>query len=229
MKKAVPFLLAVVLLFSLLSVPSLALDAPAADGVWLTGSAAGFSVTPCAADGSAITADTSHDCDGDGTADTFYAGAARFTVTYAPASGLVIGDNYTIIMYTGDSISVDTILYLDQITVSEADVGLGSLTFDVFPASMEDAVIKVTSDTAGFSGPVTVTTVHTYLSYKLGDVDEDGKITTLDAVKILQYYVGSITLTTNQKNAADTDGDGKITTIDAVRILQYYVGSISSF
>ncbi len=68
-------------------------------GVWLQGSAAGFTVTPCTADGTAISADTSYDCNGDGAADSFYAGAARFTVTYAPASGLTAGDNYTIIMY----------------------------------------------------------------------------------------------------------------------------------
>lgn len=229
MKKAASFLLVSMLVCTLLCVPSLALDAPAADGVWLSGSAAGFSVTPCTADGSSISADTSCDCDGDGTADTFYAGAARFTVTYAPVSGLVVGDNYTIIMYTGGSISAESILYIDQITVSETEIGNGSLTFDVFPSSMEDAVIKVTSDASEFPGPVTVTTVHTYLSYTLGDVDGKDGITTLDAVKILQYYVGSLNLTGNQLKAADVDHDGFVTTLDAVKILQYYVGSISEF
>jgi pectate lyase len=99
----------------------------------------------------------------------------------------------------------------------------------VFPSSVEDAVIKVTSDAAGFSGPVTVTKVHTYLSYVLGDVNLDGYVTTIDAVKILQYYVGSLSLTDTQLKAADVNHDSDVSTLDAVKILQYYVGSISEF
>lgn len=229
MKKAVSILMAFMLLCSLLIIPSAALSAPAVSGVWLTDTASAFTVTPCGADKTPIAVDTSLDCNNDGNADSFYASAVRFAVKYTPTLGLHVGDNYVILMYKGSTISVDSILYINQITVSDADVSLGYLTFDVYPSSVLDAAIVVTSDALGFSGAVTAAKVHQYLSFKLGDTDEDGKITTLDAVKILQYYVGNITFTNNQKSAADTDRDGKVTTLDAVRILQYYVGNISGF
>jgi len=228
MKKAVSFLMAVMLLCSLLIIPSVALSAPTVSGVWLTTNP-GFTVTPCGADKTPIAVDTSFDCNNDGNADNFYAGAVRFAVKYTPSLGLHVGDNYVILLYEGSTISVGSIHYINQITVSDADVSLGYLTFDVYPSSLLNATIVVTSDALGSSDPVTLAEVHQYLSFKLGDTDEDGKITTLDAVKILQYYVGNITFTDNQKSAADTDRDGKVTTLDAVRILQYYVGNISGF
>ncbi len=59
-----------------------------------------------------------------------------------------------------------------------------------------------------------------------GDVNEDGKINTLDAVKILQYVAKKVELTEKQKLAADVNGDKRINTLDAVRILQYVAKKI---
>ena len=59
----------------------------------------------------------------------------------------------------------------------------------------------------------------------LGDVNGDGKITTVDAKWVLQAVSGSRTLTPEQIAAADVNGDGKITTVDAKWILQAVSGS----
>ena len=60
---------------------------------------------------------------------------------------------------------------------------------------------------------------------KLGDPNNDSKITTVDAKWVLQYVSGSRTLTPEQIAAADVNGDGKITTVDAKWILQTVSGS----
>ena len=60
-----------------------------------------------------------------------------------------------------------------------------------------------------------------------GDVDGNGKIEAYDASLILQYVVGKINNITVA--AADVDGNGKIEAYDASLILQYVVGKINSF
>lgn len=57
----------------------------------------------------------------------------------------------------------------------------------------------------------------------IGDVNGDGKITSTDAVMVLQSIVYNINLTSEQQKAADFNGDGKIDTQDAVAILQKVV------
>lgn len=61
-----------------------------------------------------------------------------------------------------------------------------------------------------------------------GDVNGDGKVNTLDAVKILQYVAKKIVLTSKQSLVADVNGDGKINTLDAVKILQYVAKKITT-
>ena len=57
----------------------------------------------------------------------------------------------------------------------------------------------------------------------------DGAVSAHDAVMVLQYVVGLITLTDTQKKTADVSKDGIVTPYDAVLILQYVVDLISSF
>jgi hypothetical protein len=64
---------------------------------------------------------------------------------------------------------------------------------------------------------------------KYGDVNNDGKINSLDALEILTYSVGSKTLDSDSLKRADVTGDGKVNSSDALDILRYVVGLISSF
>ena len=62
-----------------------------------------------------------------------------------------------------------------------------------------------------------------------GDADGDNFVTPIDAMLVLQFYVGDIPETVLNTAATDVDGDGFATPIDAMLILQYYVGDIAKF
>lgn len=62
-----------------------------------------------------------------------------------------------------------------------------------------------------------------------GDVDENGKINSSDALTVLQSVVGIVQLSERQSKAADVDGSKKIDTSDALMILQYTVNIIDIF
>ncbi len=68
-----------------------------------------------------------------------------------------------------------------------------------------------------------------YIKAKLGDLNNDGNINSLDALIVLQFVVGQITPNATQKVLADTNKDGKYDSTDALRILQYTVGAIAKF
>ena len=67
------------------------------------------------------------------------------------------------------------------------------------------------------------------LDITIGDVNGDGKINTADAVVVLKYAAGMISLDNNQLVAGDTNHDGKVNTADAVLILKYAAGMITAF
>lgn len=59
-----------------------------------------------------------------------------------------------------------------------------------------------------------------------GDANKDGKITTLDALKIQKAIVSSSNkLDATSEEAGDVLNDGKITTLDALRVQKYVVGN----
>lgn len=68
----------------------------------------------------------------------------------------------------------------------------------------------------------------TYSLLRIGDVDEDGEITVLDALTILQEASGEIDLSSRQMAQADVDRDGKITVSDALRIMEFIIGKETS-
>ena len=59
---------------------------------------------------------------------------------------------------------------------------------------------------------------------KMGDLDNDGKITSADSLLILRQSVGLEHFTDVQQKLADVDDDGKITSADALEVLRYSVG-----
>ncbi len=67
---------------------------------------------------------------------------------------------------------------------------------------------------SSFSAPVTV------LEMMPGDLDNDGKVTAIDARKVLRFSAGLETLSEGQKIASDVNKDGKINAIDARAVLR---------
>ena len=61
-----------------------------------------------------------------------------------------------------------------------------------------------------------------------GDVDGDGNITVLDALKLLRAIYDESLLTQEEFLRADINGDGSLSAVEALRILQYANKSISS-
>lgn len=57
----------------------------------------------------------------------------------------------------------------------------------------------------------------------VGDIDSNGKVTSADALSVLQYSVGS--LSNINTKYADVNGDGHVNSNDALTILQICVGS----
>lgn len=63
----------------------------------------------------------------------------------------------------------------------------------------------------------------------VGDVNNDKKVNSSDALLVLQYSTGNLTLNSNQKSQADVDKNSKINSNDALKILQYAAGLIKKF
>lgn len=57
-----------------------------------------------------------------------------------------------------------------------------------------------------------------------GDLNGDGKVSSIDARKALQKSVGSDTVSSKDLKAADFNNDGKITAYDARQILKLAAG-----
>lgn len=64
--------------------------------------------------------------------------------------------------------------------------------------------------------------VTAFAAEQKGDVNKDGKITSADALAILQYTVGA--KSTIDKTIADINADGKVNSADALKVLQIVVG-----
>ncbi len=64
-----------------------------------------------------------------------------------------------------------------------------------------------------------------YCVVNIGDIDSDGKVNSSDALLVLKASTGSLTLTSNQKNAADFNGDGNANSLDALVILRVSSGA----
>lgn len=64
------------------------------------------------------------------------------------------------------------------------------------------------------------TTTQAKVGYQLGDIDKDGKVTSIDARKALRIAAKLDTCDELEARLADMDGDGKVTSIDARVILR---------
>lgn len=115
------------------------------------------------------------------------------------------GENYTI--------NEDSILYIDQAAAAASGAG-GTVKFSVYPSVLASSVILIAGAKDGLLKVAIVEG-----KYVLGDVNEDGVVSTLDAVAILRRVAGTYEGKFNEQ-AADTNVDGSITTIDAIRILR---------
>ena len=162
----------------------------------------------------------------DGTEYTdYYANAVKFDVK---AENLTENQQYLLLVLKGGADgsapgvpTADNIAYIDQMAAQN-----GSVSFAAYPKELTKGTYHVYLVGGGtaFNAEKPAATFQYDKKYKLGDVDENNRITTSDAVEILQSIVGKKTLTETQRFAADVDGNNSITAGDAVYILQFIVG-----
>ena len=197
---------------------------PVKGGIYnITGS---VTLTPKDASGDTITAGSS-----DGVADSgYYANAVKFEVK---AEKLAENQQYLLLVLKGGADgsapgvpTAENIAYIDQAAAQN-----GSVSFTAYPSALtkgEYYVYLVGADKP-FNIVAPAATFQYDQRYTLGDVNEDGKVNSVDAMRVLQFVVGKTTLSDVQLLAADVNGDKKVNTVDAMRILQFAVGIIDSF
>ena len=84
--------------------------------------------------------------------------------------------------------------------------------------------VAITNATSTING---TTTNYVYKLGLVGDVDNDGNVTTKDATAIQKHISDIITLTTEDLLFADVNGDGNVTASDATTIQKYAAGIIT--
>ena len=219
------FLLAGVLC-AILCVGTLAAEA-STSGVYDVKTSTGYTLTPQTADSTTITASN---VTINGESQPFYANAERFTLT-GPISDT--GNQNLVFALKGDTAALGTnttiptennIVYIDQ----EAADG-SAVTFSIYPSALESGVtygIYVVGTSTSYTK---VASFSYYAPYVLGDVNSDGKIEAVDALRVLRFLADQVELSSTEKLAADVNRDTKIEAVDALRILRYVAGQIEEF
>lgn len=117
------------------------------------------------------------------------------------------------------------VIYQNQVNTPED----GVLTFPIEKARIASATGADDPEGATLylrlsgTGASTASTTVTYAAPtpNYGDLNGDGRVTTVDALMILRYYAGLASLNIYQLEAADVVRNGTVDIGDAVRILRY--------
>ena len=71
------------------------------------------------------------------------------------------------------------------------------------------------------------TLIKSYEIVIYGDVSGDGKINTLDAIKLNRYTIGLVSLSGSYLEAADASRDKRVNTLDSIIINRYSIGLVT--
>ncbi len=132
------------------------------------------------------------------------------------------------IVYTA-TVEFEDSVYTDvkETTVSGSDIDKPSdsdtPSDSDIPGGDSDIPRDSDSDTPGGDKPGNISGLF------LGDLDDDGEITSSDALIILRASLGMTTLDTDHARRADVDGDGDVTSADALAVLRFSVGFPSDY
>lgn len=212
MKRLLRSLLLAAVLTAALCVGALAAEPTVAGIYGITGG--GVTLTPQTADRSEIAAKTQGDYN------DYYVDAVRFDVE---KTGLTEGAQYLLLVVKGTGApNEENIVYIDQ-KVAGSD---GKVSFNAYPSSLtkDDYRVYVVGENSPFNTASSTASFSYYQPYTLGDVNDDTRILSNDALFALQMSVGLGTWTETQRLAADVNLDGKVLSNDALFILQKSVG-----
>lgn len=223
MKKLMRLLLLAAILSALLCVGALAADTND-PGIYNIKTNDGVTITPKKADNSAIT-----DVGG------YYANAVKFDVT---ASGLTGEENAQclLLVLKGDASgnapttpTADNIVYINQAEKGANGKASFTGTDAAYPKELRTGTyyVYLVSEGKAFKAENYAAKFSYDQVWKIGDANGDGVVNIQDAVVILQYCVGNLSLNGSLKLAADANRDGVVNIQDAVIVLQYCVGNVT--
>lgn len=161
----------------------------------------------------------------------------RVGVTYDDAQA---GKEYLVLAtdkeVTPATLKAEDIVYINQETAGEN----GSVGFTIIPSKLASKTyyVYMSSNADSGSGSLTVLEqVGAYVgegpAFKRGDVNDDGKVNTMDALMAINHFVGKRELTGTAFLAADVAGgagnrgDDKVNTMDALKMINCFVGKIT--
>ncbi len=223
MKRLLRSLLLGAILSALLCVGVLAADSND-PGIYNIKTNDGVTITPKKADNSAIT-----DVGG------YYANAVKFDVT---ASGLTGEENAQclLLVLKGDASgnapttpTADNIVYINQAEKGANGKASFTGTDAAYPKELRTGTyyVYLVSEGKAFKAENYAAKFSYDQVWKIGDANGDGVVNIQDAVVILQYCVGNLSLNGSLKLAADANRDGVVNIQDAVIVLQYCVGNVT--
>ncbi len=130
--------------------------------------------------------------------------------------GTIVFDGVKESGITGTSTTVATLEFTAKAGITESTPA--SISF----ANLEGNLISE-APYAFTAQPTTITIEKLVVA---GDVNDDGKVDGLDALKLMKHLANMELLNEKQTQTADYDGDGQLTTSDALRMLKKSVGLI---
>lgn len=156
----------------------------------------------------------------------------KLDVTYPGAAS---GSQYVVFATSGSASELPTesnLVYIDQ-----KAAGASGVSFTVYPKTLTNGTYQVWMSSSADSGVGSRKAVnignfeyHTEKpAHKLGDVNTDEKVDSVDALFVLRGYAGTLALTDAQKLAADVDGNSSVTSVDALYILRFFANDITKF
>lgn len=125
--------------------------------------------------------------------------------------------------YNGEIQYINPVVILDGKTLVEGE------NYDLSGdyCAKEAGSYKVTISGRGlYEGEVDF--YYTIYSNVIGDVNNDGKVSILDATVLQKYLAGLDSLSDEQLAVSDTNGDGQVTVLDATAIQKYLANLVSS-
>ena len=213
MKRLLRSLLLAAVLTAALCVGALAAE-PTVAGIYGVTDGNGVTLTPQTAGQSVITAETQESYG------AYYANAVRFGVEKDNLTG---GAQYLLLVVKGtEAPNEKNIVYINQ----QAADSSGKVSFNAYPSSLtkDEYRVYVVGDGSAYSQGTPTASFRYYQPYTLGDVNDDTRILSNDALFAMQMSVGLGTWTETQRLAADVNLDSKVLSNDALFILQRSVG-----
>lgn len=142
--------------------------------------------------------------------------------TDAGAKPSITGKTYSVGEYiTGVAPETTVTEFLSALAVKD-----GSAALYTAAGGEKTAGPVATGDIVRLYSGTTVTASYPVVIY--GDVNGDGKVAPVDALRMQKHLVGLLTLSGPQLKAADTDKNGKLQPVDVLRVQKYLVGLLKA-